>query len=131
MHARCGPSGRTNPKTTAGTRRCWRNWGTAIPDCCHRSGTAVTVPGVGPGTQKADLRIALRQILDLLIQPPNLYRQARCIMVSDTDERALLSKARPRLGPSPWSQSPEHEMSMNPGKLLHSTPAVSRKMITV
>jgi hypothetical protein len=37
---------------------------------------------------------------------------ARCMLVSDTDERVLLSKARPR-GPSLWSQSPEHKMSMN------------------
>jgi hypothetical protein len=37
---------------------------------------------------------------------------ARCMLVSDTDERVLLSKARPR-GPSRWSQSPEHKMSMN------------------
>jgi len=34
------------------------------------------------------------------------------MLVSDTDERVLLSKARPR-GPSRWSQSPEHKMSMN------------------
>jgi hypothetical protein len=40
---------------------------------------------------------------------------ARCMLVSDTDERALLSKARPR-GPSRWSQSPERKMSMNLGQ---------------
>ena len=35
---------------------------------------------------------------------------ARCIMVSDDDERALLSKGRPR-GPSPAAQSPRRWIS--------------------
>ena len=56
---------------------------------------------------------------------------ARCMLVSDTDERALLSKARPR-GPSRWSQSPERKMSMNLGQtailLPKLTSAASEKL---
>jgi hypothetical protein len=42
--------------------------------------------------------------------------RAGCILGSDTDERALLSKGRPQKGPSRWSQSPERKLSMNLGK---------------
>ncbi len=41
------------------------------------------------------------------------HRGARCIMVSDTEEGALLSKERPRKqGQAPEAQSPEREMNL-------------------